>query len=148
MLLVASFYLSAPTLAQQPSQRIAVSKGTRFLNYFIDLLVITILVVPNINILSQGTIFDSNSILNESPYWFFSLNMFFYYLVLELLFGQTFGKLVTQTHVAYSDHRLGTIFIRTLCRFIPFEAFSFFGKKGWHDSISRTEVVKVDQHPV
>jgi hypothetical protein len=32
---------------------------------------------------------------------------------------------------------------RTLCRFIPFEVFSFFGEAGWHDSIPKTQVVAV-----
>jgi len=33
---------------------------------------------------------------------------------------------------------------RTLCRYIPFEPFSFLGNKpiGWHDSLSKTLVVK------
>ena len=36
------------------------------------------------------------------------------------------------------------ILIRSLCRLIPFDAFSFLGApdKGWHDSISKTYVVK------
>ena len=34
---------------------------------------------------------------------------------------------------------------RTLCRIIPFEAFSFLGTppKGWHDVIPKTMVVSV-----
>jgi hypothetical protein len=31
---------------------------------------------------------------------------------------------------------------RTFCRLIPFEHFSFFGSRGWHDSLSRTDVVE------
>ena len=39
------------------------------------------------------------------------------------------------------------IVIRSLCRFIPFEAFSFLGDegRGWHDSLSDTYVVDVEK---
>jgi uncharacterized RDD family membrane protein YckC len=37
-----------------------------------------------------------------------------------------------------------TFLIRTLCRFIPLEPFSFLGAfpRGWHDTLSETYVVK------
>jgi uncharacterized RDD family membrane protein YckC len=37
-----------------------------------------------------------------------------------------------------------TLVIRTLCRFIPFEPFSFLGAtpRGWHDTYSDTYVIK------
>ena len=37
------------------------------------------------------------------------------------------------------------IFLRSLCRFIPFEVFSFLGSegRGWHDSMSNTYVVDI-----
>ena len=70
-----------------------------------------------------------------------------YYTILEGLFGVTFGKLVTGTKVVRPDGSpigLGTAFGRSLCRLIPFEAFSFLGQetRGWHDSISGTYVIK------
>ncbi|WP_462319563.1 hypothetical protein [Marinilabilia sp.] len=36
-----------------------------------------------------------------------------------------------------------TILIRSLCRFIPFDALSFLGgeESGWHDRISGTRVI-------
>lgn len=37
--------------------------------------------------------------------------------------------------------KFGQILIRTFSRRIPFESFSFFGDKGWHDSISGTDVI-------
>ena len=37
--------------------------------------------------------------------------------------------------------RFGQVIGRTLCRFVPFEAFSFFGERGWHDKIPKTRVV-------
>jgi hypothetical protein len=38
----------------------------------------------------------------------------------------------------------GTMVLRSLCRLIPFEPFSFLGSdaRGWHDSITKTRVVR------
>jgi uncharacterized RDD family membrane protein YckC len=75
---------------------------------------------------------------------------FLYYTPLEAAFGCTLGKLITGTRVV--DERGGPItwkqaLSRSLCRFIPFEAFSvlFSGDdqlQGWHDRIPRTFVVQ------
>jgi uncharacterized RDD family membrane protein YckC len=56
------------------------------------------------------------------------------------------GKLITGSKVVRHD---GTAIdwkdavVRTLCRFIPFEAFSALGTYPWHDQLSKTKVVKV-----
>ncbi len=70
-----------------------------------------------------------------------------YYLGFEWAFGRTVGKLITGTRVvSASGERVGFggIVGRTLCRLIPFEAFSFLGAeaRGWHDSMTNTYVVK------
>jgi uncharacterized RDD family membrane protein YckC len=68
-----------------------------------------------------------------------------YYLVFEGLWGRTPGKWVCGTRVVDEDGRkpaFGTVVKRTLCRFIPFEPFSFLGERGWHDSISKTRVIR------
>lgn len=74
------------------------------------------------------------------------ITSFFYYVVTESIFGRTPGKIITGTMVAKADGSkpgLLNILGRTLCRFIPFERFSFlFGYSGWHDSISNTYVLK------
>lgn len=70
-----------------------------------------------------------------------------YYAACESVFGRTLGKLVTGTKVI-GEHggkpSFGKALLRTLCRFIPFEPFSFFGseRRGWHDSITRTWVIR------
>ncbi|WP_395633058.1 RDD family protein [Flavobacterium sp.] len=69
-----------------------------------------------------------------------------YYNVFEIFFGTTIGKLVTKTVVVdvYGEKpSANAILIRSLCRLIPFEVFSFFGTPcvGWHDSLSKTYVV-------
>jgi uncharacterized RDD family membrane protein YckC len=68
-----------------------------------------------------------------------------YYFILEGIFNTSAGKCATNTIIVNSfgqvpsvGQRLG----RTLCRLIPFEAFSFFStsRRGWHDTITDTYV--------
>lgn len=73
--------------------------------------------------------------------------MFVYYVPLEGLFGATLGKLLTGTRVVDENGAppsWGQAFGRTLCRLIPFEAFSMFApsRRGWHDRVPRTYVVR------
>jgi uncharacterized RDD family membrane protein YckC len=72
--------------------------------------------------------------------------VFFYYFLLEALFGWTVGKLITGTRVVRNDggkpsalHVLG----RTAARFVPFDPFSILGDNptAWHDRWSGTRVV-------
>ncbi|BCX48140.1 RDD domain-containing protein [Haloferula helveola] len=72
---------------------------------------------------------------------------FLYYAACESIFGRTLGKLITGTKVIDENGAKPSFLralARTVCRFIPFEPFSFFGseQRGWHDSITRTWVVK------
>lgn len=60
--------------------------------------------------------------------------------------GKTIGKLITRTRAVTANGarmELRTALIRSLCRLIPFEAFSAFGKPSypWHDRLSKTLVV-------
>lgn len=69
-----------------------------------------------------------------------------FYVFFEGLWARTPGKFILGTVVVNEDGSKpgwGDVFKRTLCRFIPFEAFSFLGATGigWHDTISRTRVV-------
>ncbi len=75
------------------------------------------------------------------------VTMFIYYLATEALFARSFGKYVTGTIVVMEDGSkpdFQTILIRTANRLIPFEFLTFLqnGARGWHDSNSRTYVVK------
>ena len=74
--------------------------------------------------------------------------MLAYYIPQEWISGKTLGKWVTSTQAINDDGRDLTLWraiLRTLCRFIPFEAFSFLmsdGKpRGWHDRLSKTLVI-------
>jgi uncharacterized RDD family membrane protein YckC len=76
--------------------------------------------------------------------------MLTYFCMLEVPLQKSLGKFATKTMVVMEDGSKPTfqdILVRSLCRFIPFEAFSFLGQdgRGWHDSISNTYVVEVDR---
>jgi uncharacterized RDD family membrane protein YckC len=93
-------------------------------------------------------VFNATDVLDDIPDFFFNIGlMLIYYVPFEFITGRTLRKLVTGTKVVAADGKnvtLGKIIGRTFARFIPFEAFSFFGKQtiGWHDSLSGTRVVK------
>jgi len=68
-----------------------------------------------------------------------------YYATFETLIGRTPAKFITQTKVVSIEGGKPTfhkILLRSCCRFIPLNVFSFlFAKLGWHDKISQTRVV-------
>jgi hypothetical protein len=143
------------------SKRFAVTEdllatgGQRFLNLIIDLAlvyVIWICIGATVAIFADV----ANSALLKT--WISSMGMLekglsfavisgFYYYWSELYFSRSLAKFFTQTYVIMKDGskpKYKSILKRTLCRFIPFEAFSFLGGEagGWHDSMSETFVVK------
>ena len=68
-----------------------------------------------------------------------------YYLFFESILNATPAKLLTESRVINEKGQKPeflNIFTRTIFRYIPFEAFSFFGEKGWHDNLSHTYVAK------
>lgn len=73
------------------------------------------------------------------------LSLLFYYFILEGIFNTSAGKCATNTIIVNSSGQLPSVgqrLGRTLCRLIPFEAFSFLSKsrRGWHDTITDTYV--------
>jgi uncharacterized RDD family membrane protein YckC len=139
LLTTASFYvlyLFKQTWDTKPvSEKTEATKLQRFLAYSVDVIVFAILALPRLD-------------LDTLPFYQRLLIMFLAYVFFvsfERLFLFTPGKIALNTRVCSEDGGAPTessIFIRNLCRFIPFEALSFFGKKGWHDSISKTSVFK------
>lgn len=128
------------------------SAGNRFANYIVDLIgyyilaiilgvILGLLELIGVRLLetvsSMGTIGD---LLFTICLWII------YFFIFEFFTQKTLGKLITKTIVVMEDGSKPTfqdVFIRSLCRFIPFEAFSFLGSevRGWHDSMSNTYVV-------
>ncbi len=91
-------------------------------------------------------LFETDNILLE--YFLNFLIGMVYYSFFEAITGQTPAKYITKTRVVNEQGEkpdLNSILIRSLCRYIPFEPFSFLGSdnKGWHDTISKTQVIEV-----
>lgn len=127
----------------------------RFLNLSIDLMFIYILVLSLgttiiLVALSVNNFTLSNWVTNLGVVeiaFYTAIVAFLYYYITEVYFSRTISKLLTHTIVVNVDGAKPSkrsFFLRTCCRFIPFEAFSFFGlvPRGWHDTFSNTYVVK------
>ena len=131
----------------KPQLRIA-SQGKRFANYLVDWLLLQLAsVVVGVGLAIAGLAEMADGI---GGYAIGLLLWTVYYFTLEMAGGRTIGKLITGTKVVNEfgeQPTAGQILGRTLSRFIPFEAFSFFGGKGrpvgWHDSLSGTRVVQI-----
>lgn len=127
--------------------------GQRFLNYLIDLVVIYALIfiifmaVALIAVLTDlpGLLYWLGNIGDFDAYLILFSVFIPYYTLTEGFFSRSIAKFITKTKVVMKDgSKPGYLAAlkRTLCRFIPFEFFSFLGSsRGWHDSIPDTYVV-------
>lgn len=125
----------------------------RFVNYIIDSIAISILYLLILYVV--GIIFIKtnpeilNFLLNDSQYLNYLLFIFVmlgYYFLFESFTGRTIGKYITKTTVVDKEGRkpvVKIVFIRTICRLIPFELLSYLGegKLGWHDTLSGTTTI-------
>lgn len=132
-----------------------VSPGLRFVNYLIDLIAFYALsfivgmlyaVLGAVNAYSGGTVSDDSGSIQLLLFLSLMLVMVAYYTLFEFFAkGRTLGKLATGTMAVRDDGSNLTFkdaLLRTLCRFIPFEIFSAFGYRPWHDSLTKTWVIK------
>jgi uncharacterized RDD family membrane protein YckC len=149
---------STPDLLQEFEQTIdltPVSPGLRFLNYLIDIIAFYAFsfVVGMLFASVVITTTYNNRVSAENGAYLqlylllgWILIVVAYYTLFEFFAkGRTLGKMVTGTVAVREDGSNLTFkdaFLRTLCRFIPFEIFSAFGYRPWHDSITRTLVIK------
>jgi len=133
------------------------SGNKRFLNFIIDSIVATLLqmiIAQGLNLLhetygNEGFLIGP-PVLGNIKYTMLGLGVnIVYYGLFETVSMRTLGKYATNTMVVNRD---GTtpdsmrIFLRTLCRLIPFEVLSFLGRPsiGWHDSLSQTLVIDIE----
>lgn len=75
---------------------------------------------------------------------FFSIVKFIYYISFEGTFKSTPAKFLTSCYVTDEEGNIpdfSMILKRTLCRFVPFEAFSFLMGRNFHDDYSSTYVI-------
>ncbi|MEH6537048.1 MAG: RDD family protein [Psychroserpens sp.] len=132
------------------------NKGIRFANYVVDY-ILQILMGAAIGFV-LGFISELTGNNGVVDFFFYSGTLMefvfgymitiVYYATMETLTGRSIGKFITNTKVVLYDGakpKFTEILVRSLCRIIPFEAFSFLGEngKGWHDSISKTYVVDI-----
>lgn len=132
------------------------SLSQRFFNNLIDTLVFLGIVMTVGMILalsaeslggSAETVFSDGGLFNLVSYVIFLL----YYFGMEAATGRTVGKLLTGTKVVRLGDcgraPLAAIFLRSVIRFVPFNALSIFFKAEelltWHDKWSRTMVVSL-----
>ncbi|WP_404985004.1 RDD family protein [Chryseobacterium sp. M5] len=134
------------------------SQGLRFANYIIDLIA---LVIINF-FLSLISIILYNITLNSFFYYFYNNSSFlwdymmgiivatiYYFLWENFSNGRTLGKLITNTKVLSIDGTKPSttqILYRSLCRAVPFNALSFLGYNGWHDSWTETRVINITKY--
>lgn len=136
------------------TEELLASHGQRALNLLMDyigqliLFVIAFQIAGSIALENGNKDFMAGFAKNDIMQYTFAAGIsLFYYNIFEIFTARTFGKLVTQTIVVDENgekphHEV--ILIRSLCRLIPFEILSFIGMpaRGWHDSLSKTYVVK------
>jgi uncharacterized RDD family membrane protein YckC len=132
------------------------SKGKRFTNFIIDRIVLLVLslgfgiflgVVLALVSPAALTIMEEGNFLME--YFLAFVFGTIYYSLLEGLTGRSVGKLITKTRVVNEEGgspSFSSVFLRSLCRYIPFDAFSFLGDDaiGWHDTLSKTRVIEIE----
>jgi len=126
----------------------------RLANIVIDIVIIYIALFGILffaMILSSSFTFWITSLGDLGYNIFGVLTMSFYYIIIELTTQRSVGKYITGTMVVMEDGskpQARAIVIRTFCRFLPFEVFSFLGSypRGWHDSASGTYVVNAKKY--
>lgn len=123
------------------------SAGLRFANFLIDFIIylVTWGFITFVSLVALGHGLIDSTFFNLLYLFYFVA----YYTTQEVVFrGRTIGKFITGTVVVTADGyepSPGKYLIRSLCRMIPFEAFSFLfsSESGWHDTLSNTRVVKI-----
>lgn len=132
-------------------------QGKRLSNYLLDLVFLYVfslifgLILGIFLIFYSPSLFDSITDDNMFTEYLLGFIMgMIYYTTFEALTGRTIAKYITKTKVINENGEkpdFKTIFLRSLCRFIPFEAFSFLGSdnSGWHDKFTKTKVVFIEK---
>ncbi len=140
------FYLTDDLLA---------SNQQRFANYLIDYaiqlvfgIILGVIFGMIAFFLGYTGIFDKFGKMSSVQEYIFGIVItLIYYNLTEIFLSRSIAKFITKTIVVMEDGSkpdYKTILTRTVCRIIPFNQFSFLGTpcRGWHDSLSKTYVVK------
>ncbi len=121
----------------------------RFSHYFIDNFYLNLLLLKvfgfqlavSLNDFSMG----NYNFFTPAFYIGLFMSAFLYYTVSESIFSQSIGKMITGAYVRSENGQspnFGQILLRSICRYIPFEAFSFLPSPmvKWHDKFSNTDL--------
>ncbi len=138
------------------------SKGARLLNYIIDIIVFyaisfvigiiwgMYILANNSKIIQEpnGEVQDGGTVQLTLLVAFLFILLAYYTLMEAFTKGHTIGKFITGTKAVSMDGSNITFkqaFIRSISRFVPFEAFSALalGYTPWHDSWADTVVIKM-----
>jgi len=129
--------------------RVYASKWQRFFHLILDTFLIVIIFSDILMRTSNTTLNDLGNLIGNN----LAISLIFiffasiYYLFSEGLFRVSPAKCLTQSIVVDEEKTKVSflrIFGRTFARRIPFNPFSFFGKTGWHDHLTKTRVALVD----
>jgi uncharacterized RDD family membrane protein YckC len=137
---------------QQEIQLVPVSPGIRFANFIIDVIVYYALTFA-VGMVWAVIAYSNTAYGVSSPTMGLGITYLIAYSVLIIYYtliegvskGRSLGKLATSTIVVKEDGSAITFkdaLLRSLCRIIPFEPFSAFGYRPWHDTITKTMVIK------
>lgn len=130
------------------------SVGKRFLNYLIDLIIfyfliafIIVILFINNRVEYSNYVYENSSSIQLVTLLTELILFIALYSLCEIIFkGRTIGKFITGTAVVNEDGTPispKTAFLRSLYRIVPFEPFSAFGGRPWHDKWTHTFVVDV-----
>lgn len=143
---------------QQKEYLLPATKGQRLVNHLVDNVLIIIYMITTLKAafnfpLLYHFLEDTEQFLGRELAFitFFLTARFLYFFVFEALCAASPGKMLTQTRVSdISGHKAGIVSIlkRTLCRFIPLEAFTFLTGTNLHDQLSDTYVIREQQKGV
>ncbi len=134
----------------QKRRLVEASKGKRLANYLIDALIVQFFSFAIGMVLGVSGMANDDltaSLLGIGVY------VGYYILFEHLNGGRTVGKIATRTRVVTETGdtpTVETLIGRSFARIIPFEALSFLGSRnnGWHDRLSGTMVIDLDESVV
>lgn len=128
-------------------------KYKRFLHLLLDSFLFMALTFNMFKLLPRVILYDLSKLIGDR----FTLTILFivsaiiYYGFFETFFRRTPAKFLTNSFVLGTENeklKFDTILVRSVSRKIPLNTFSFLWGTGWHDSISETTVVSLDNNRI
>jgi len=133
---------------QEADYRPLADKGKRLANYLLDIIfaiIFAFVIIFGFMLLVALLMPSSYESFEDFSTPLAYLGIYLYYAIFEgANKGRTLGKLITGTQAIREDGANLTFqdaALRSLCRLVPFEAFSGLGDAPWHDAWTKTKVV-------